>query len=640
VATALATWLRMLIVAMVMLTLYRLLLMAIHHAHFSSLTWPTIARAWGTGFRFDLATALLTIALPTTLLWLPWPMALARHAVTAASWLTALLLTVAAAFLWSDLLFFEEGWHHLTFEPTNIFRDLGPMLKLVATEYPVQAVGLILFCILLVKITRRQYRPLLRNGHRPAWWGYPVMLLIVSATTVTGIRGGLQKESLRSSDAVVTGTATAGNLALNGWYSFLVTMYDRSRPPLQLMPEASAIATARQLIAAPHDQFQSERYPLLRKTAPQAAIVTPPEKLNVVLLVIESLNATYLQTFGGPVRAMPFLDSLATQSRIYPHCSSVATRSFRGLCAILASVPNVGDNAYTITFTLPRLRGMGDILREQGYHVRFMHAAAPGSQGIQAIAYMSGYPEFVTEDEFPRSANNGSWGVWDHIALERMTREMDAMPEPFHYGIFTLCTHSPWSLPEGFVPPFNEQVENAPILNTYAYLDNALRDFFARETARDRIHRTLYVIIGDHTTHASDAERFRIGCILYAPGRLAPAVDDRPVSQLDVLPTVMDLCGIETQHACFGRSMMDSTRNDPYAVMSQSFLLYWRHHGRTYVTDGRRDLAMFDPLDDPAGEDNLLPAEPDTAAELRHEFDAFYQTAELLLSSNRIYPMP
>jgi phosphoglycerol transferase MdoB-like AlkP superfamily enzyme len=639
VVTALATWLRMLFVAMGMLALSRLLLITIHRSHFAGLPWQTMARAWGTGMRFDLATALLTITLPITLLWLPWPSRLVRHIITVASWLTALLLTVAAIFLWGDLLFFEENWHHLTFEPTNIFHDLGPMLKLVLREYPLHALGLILFCIVLVRITRWQYRPLIRNPRRSRWWSYPVMIALMCAMTVTGVRGGLQKEALRSSDAVIgAGPASAANLALNGWYSFLVTMYDRSQPPEKRLPEADAIATTRQLIAAPQDRFESEHYPLLRLTPSQAALVAPGEKLNVVLLAIESLNASYLQSFGGSKRVMPFLDSLAEQSRIYTHCSAVATRSFRGLCAILASLPNVGDNPYTLTFNLPQLRGMGDLFREHGYHARFMHAAAPGSQGIMAIAYMAGYPEFVSADNFPSSEFNGSWGVWDHLALEKMTQEMDSMPEPFHYGIFTLSTHAPWTLPAGFVAPFADSVENAQMLNTYAYLDVALKDFFAREAARERFHHTLYVIVGDHTSHASEAERFRIGCIFYAPGRLEPAVDDRSVSQLDVMPTILDLAGIDAENSCFGRSMMDSTRTDRYSLMSQSFLLYWEHRGRTYVTDGHRDLALFDPQRDPGGEENLLPAEPETAAELRHEFDAYYQTSKMLFSTNRIFP--
>ncbi len=638
-AAALATWLRLLLMVMIMLTLSRVLLMTFHREYFAGVPLLTMARVWGHGFRFDLATSLLTIALPTAFLWLPWPSRIAPYVVQFVSWFTALMLTVTAAFLWSDLLFFDESWHHLTFEPTNIFHDLGPMLKLVASEYPLPAAGLILFIIVLVKLTRRQYGPLIRNHYRrPLWWSYPLMILLVGAMTVTGVRGGLQRESMSSSDAVAMDPPRAGNLALNGWYSFLMTMYNRSLPPEKYLPDDEAIAVTRSLVASPRDRFLSDHYPLLRETSSTAAIVQPPEKLNVVLLVIESLNATYLQSFGGPLRVMPFLDSLASQSRIYTNCSSVATRSFRGVCAILTSVPNPDENAFAITMSLPHLRGMGEIFREQGYRTRFMHAAAPGSQGIMQITEMAGYPEFVSESDFPEGSDNGSWGVWDHLALERLTRDLDRMPEPYHYGMFTLCTHAPWALPEGFVPPFSDPMEHAPILNTFAYLDGALRDFFARESKRERFKRTLYVIVGDHTTHASDAERFHIGCIFYAPGRLAPAVDERPVSQLDVLPTVLDLAGINAPHASFGRSMWDSTLADPYAIMVQSNLLYWRHHGRTYVTDGRRDLAMFDPLSDPGGDGNLLATEPETAAELRHEFDAFYQTTELLLSSDRIYP--
>ncbi len=619
---------------MVMLLLWRGLFLVVYRSYFTAVSWREMITVFLVGFRFDLSTTLLTISLPFLSCWLPWPLRIRSKVIVFASWFTAIALVVATGFLWSDLLFYGESGHHLTIEPAGVYQDLGPMLMLVLTEYPFAFMGLIVLLILIVKVICLQFRPLLRETPN-GWWSSLGTLLVVTAVTVLGIRGGWQKEPLKSSDAVMTNSTIAGNLSLNGWYSFLATMFLESRPPRFSLPDSVAFAATREMIASSRDRFESDQYPLLRVSRPAISVADSGEPLNVVLLVIESLNASYLQSHGGTVSAMPFLDSLAESSLIFTNCTAVGTRSFRGLCAILASVPNLGGNPYGITFTLPRLRGMGDLFGELGYQIRFMHAAAPGSMGVMAIARMAGYQKFVSAADFPGSAQNGSWGVWDHLALMRMSQEMDSMAEPLHYGIFTLCTHAPWALPRGFSAPFHPSTPNAEILNTFAYLDSALQEFFTRESSRARFKRTLYVIVGDHTTHASEEERFRVGCVFHAPERLKPAVDNRLMSHLDILPTILDLTGVNASHSCFGRSMLDPDTIQKFAVMTQSNLVEWQRGDRVLVSDIKKDVALFSLHGERT---NLLAKEPAVVDSMRRELQAYYQTAERLIRNNLIYP--
>jgi phosphoglycerol transferase MdoB-like AlkP superfamily enzyme len=386
-------------------------------------------------------------------------------------------------------------------------------------------------------------------------------------------------------------------------------------------------------VAVKGDEFEGARYPLLRHNTIHVEQDTSA-KMNVVLIVVESLNASYLPRFGGERNVMPFLDSLAGQSLIFTNCSSFGTRSFRGLCAITASIPNLGENPYAITLTLPKLRGLGTILKECGYRVRFMHAAAPGSMGVMAIARMAGYDQFESAADFEPSGQNNSWGVWDHLALERMSREMDNLREPFHYGLFTLCTHAPWDLPQEFEPPLGSDVPDAARLNTFAYLDGALRKFFAHEQRQKRFGHTLYVIVGDHTSHAAETERFRVGCLFYAPGHLRPEVRNYPVSHLDILPTILELCHVHTVHAAFGKSMFADTTGR-FVVTDQSNVYGWQKGNRILVCDAERALGLYDAAD-AERKQNLLTAEQGTAEQLRKEFCAFFQISETVLRENRV----
>lgn len=386
------TWIRVQIIFLLTLLLLRVLYIVVYQSYLTGVTPGELGTAFLIGLRFDISTTLLTISIPLLLLWLPWPKKWEASVIRISSVLTCIFLIVAVGFLWSDLLFYGESGHHLTVEPAGVAPDIGPMIMVAITEYPLPLLGLIVFCILLVKVVKRQFKPLLTDalahGQAQNWsdnrtlWHYPVVLVLIAAATVIGIRGGVQREPLKSSDAVLTNSYYAGNMSMNGWYSFLSTVLLESRPPLAVFPDNVAFAKTRALISGDGEQFESDDFPVLRKNVIHHPLVTPPEKLNVVVILVESLNASFLRSFGGSISAMPFLDSLAESSLIFTNCNSIATRSFRAICAVYASVPNLGGNPYSITFTLPKLRGMGELFEEQNYQTKFMHAAAPGSMGV------------------------------------------------------------------------------------------------------------------------------------------------------------------------------------------------------------------------------------------------------------------
>lgn len=632
---SLMIWLRMLPVAFGTLLAARLLLLVSYPSYFEGLDRGEIISAFFVGLRFDVATMFLVVSLPLFLLWIPWPKAIDRTAMTVSRWASFLFIITAVSFLWSDLLFWGESGRHLTVEPAGIGADILPMLALVIRQYPLPLLGLFITFLILFYLVRWAFRPACSGCTLRSWWKTGGIFLLVAAVSFLGIRGSLGKEPLRSSDALLAGSDIAGGLALNGVYSVISSVFNKQKPPVQYMAEEEAEAITRSLVACEGDVFKSAEYPLLRKSAADS-FAGSTQRLNVVLIVVESLNASYLKSFGGDVSVMPFLDSLAEQSLIFTDFSAFGTRSFRGLCAIVASLPNLDPNPYALTLLLPRLRGLGDIFREKNYRVRFMHAAAPGSMGIQGVCSMAGYDDFVTADDFPESEHNGSWGVWDHAALERMSGDMDAMPEPYHYGLFTLCTHAPWTLPDGYTPRFARSQPDAERLNTFAYLDEALKTFFARETKSGRAARTLYVIVGDHTSHALEDETFRVACIFFAPGRLTTEKRDVPMGQLDILPTVLEICGINAEHAAYGRSMFDPDSAARFVVTDQSNTYGWRRGSWQLVCNADKLLALYDLREPFASRRNHLTLEHGLADSLAREFHAFFQTAEHALRENRV----
>lgn len=597
-----------------------------------------LIRAFLVGFRFDLATTMITLMVPFTFIWLPMKPAARKLWDQAMTAVLAALLIAMTLTLWGDLLYYREIHRHITSEPILLFSDLPSMTKLVVMQYPIPLLAVIAVCVAAgYYIWKLGSKYAKEELDIPGWqWVRLIILIPFAGLTFIGGRGGIQKEPLKSADALGGKIIASANLSLNGWYSFLVETTRKGRPT-NYMPRDEAISVVRSLIDDKQRLFNNEKYPLLRRTDTEDKITAPGEKINIVLLIIESWNADYLQTFGGQTKVMPFLDSLATQSVIFTNCQSVATRSFRGVCSILTSYPLLNEDSYRLTFLLPRMSGIGTILRSQGYATRFTHAAQLNSMGITSLAQLAGYEHFYSRSDFDEKDFNGSWGTWDHVTLQHLTAVMDSLPEPFHATLFNLCTHVPYALPEDYKLPFQIDHRISGIAKTFIYYDEVLRDFFAREAQRPRFKNTLYVLVGDHTGHAPEPERFRIGCLFYAPGRLEPRVDSTLCSQLNILPSILDLAGIDVEEACFGASLFSKHDKAHWSMTSWSNLLFWQQDSLILETDLGPDIALsrskgiregWERITDNAGQGTML----------RKQAQAVYQVTQTLTRENALVP--
>ncbi|HRP68026.1 MAG TPA: sulfatase-like hydrolase/transferase, partial [Turneriella sp.] len=121
---------------------------------------------------------------------------------------------------------------------------------------------------------------------------------------------------------------------------------------------------------------------------------------------------------------------------------------------------------------------------------------------------------------------------------------------------YTLHPHPPFTLPKRD----NYTAENSPRKEYYKalkYSDDTLKDFFTAAAREMWFKDTVFVLMADHAyeeTQGRDA--FHIPLLVYAPGIVTPRVDNRIVSELDVLPTLVDLLQISTFHASMGKSAL------------------------------------------------------------------------------------
>ena len=163
------------------------------------------------------------------------------------------------------------------------------------------------------------------------------------------------------------------------------------------------------------------------------------------------------------------------------------------------------------------------------------------------------------------------WGVADETLFTQVLRSLDehaAAGEPAFEMVMTTSNHRPFTFPEGRVDSEQGTREGAVL-----YTDWAIHDFLERAKAKPWFENTVFVIVADHQAgvagkSALPVDKYRIPCLVYAPGLVGPGSTDRLVSQMDLGPTLLGMLGLSYRTSWLGRDAFQTPEKDDRAFIS------------------------------------------------------------------------
>lgn len=311
-----------------------------------------------------------------------------------------------------------------------------------------------------------------------------------------------------------------------------------------------------------------QKHPLLRAVSadPKYAGKTP----NVMLVVMESMSARFLETFGNRDRLTPNLDRLSGEGLSFSNMFSTGTRTVRGLEAITLSVPPTPGQAIVRRADSDGLYNIGSVVRAQGYKTSFVYGGYSAFDNMKSFYEENGF-EVVDRASLSDAdiTFSNAWGVCDEDLFKMATREADksaAAEKPFFQIVMTSSNHRPYTYPASRIDiPSGTGREGA-----VKYSDYAIGEFLRQARAKPWFDNTLFVFVADH--NASVAGRtdlppgdFRIPFIVYQPKLVTPLRISQLASQIDVGPTVLGLLGFDYVSPFFG---IDQRRG----VMPRAFI--------------------------------------------------------------------
>lgn len=418
----------------------------------------------------------------------------------------------------------------------------------------VMYIGSILFLLWAFGRSARYAQTTERWSWRIGWRVITVVSLVIAT------RGGVQLIPLQPLDAARYGGAANLPVTLNTPFTILTSWGKPTLQEVTYMPQSEA-----DLLWPVHHHYVDS--------------FNLPPRTNVAIIILESFSAAYSGRLSGGTGYMPFLDSLMGQALNMTRAYANGRRSIDGIPAILASMPELMDEAFiTSPYASRRFTSLASTLATQGYSSSFYHGGRNGTMGFDGFTRSAGFDRYVGLNEYtgPFGDQDGHWGVRDRPFLQFWARELSNAREPFLSTVFTLSSHHPYELP----PDEMERFQGGPlkIHPTLRYTDDALRAFFRTAQEQPWFQRTLFVITADHTAdidrsgqHYNKATDYWVPMLYYMPGRVMPTQQPRVTQHIDILPTTLDLLGYPSPFFSFGHSAL-SLFAPPYAVMSSNGL--------------------------------------------------------------------
>ncbi len=285
---------------------------------------------------------------------------------------------------------------------------------------------------------------------------------------------------------------------------------------------------------------------------------------NVIVVMVESLSADYLGTYGNKENLTPYLDKLAQESLVFDKVFATGTRTVRGLDALSIAIPPIPGQAIVHRPDSDHLATLGEFLEAQQYSTFFMYGGYGVFDSMNAYFRGNDY-KVVDRTDFDKSTIQAEnvWGIDDESLFNNSISMIDRMvkpPQPFYAHIMTTSNHRPFTFPEGKIDLPQGHREGA-----VKYTDYAIGKLIENAKTKPWFKDTLFVIVADHCSSAAGktklpVDKYRIPLFFYAPDLLPAGHYSRVVSQIDIAPTILDILGAKGSQHFFGQSLFKAER--------------------------------------------------------------------------------
>ncbi|MFC2116372.1 arylsulfatase [Bacteroidota bacterium] len=335
---------------------------------------------------------------------------------------------------------------------------------------------------------------------------------------------------------------------------------------------------------------------------------------------------------------------------------------------------------------------------DQGFDVAVVHRAGGMGQPGDVLNFFAGDSSYFNPVLFKNGEPVQTKGYCSDVFTEELIdfiklNQQESRENPFFAYLAFNAPHTPLQLPEEYYNLYKDLEFDA---SAFGVSDDAVEKMTSaeKEAARrvygmvtnidDNIGKLIQTLEDENildntliiflTDNGPQHNRYKMGlrerkssvfgggvrvpCLMHYPDKFSGKYEiDANVAHIDLLPSILDLCGLEkVSHEIDGQSIF-STDNEDYSSFENRILFFeW---GRGYLMKYRNfaalkgnyklvgntagqskieDFELFDLESDPQEKYNVLTENPDMATTLKTEIDNWYDEIIAEKNNNRIFP--
>ena len=408
-------------------------------------------------------------------------------------------------------------------------------------------------------------------------------------------------------------------------------------------------------------------------------------KPNILLIAIDSLLADHMSCYGYDRLTTPFIDRFAQDGTLFERTYSAHIPTTSAYASMLTGLDCFGTQVVALRHKgglRSDMKTLPEMLRDQGYNTTCVgFTGNPSSRGFDT------YLDYQ------------AWGSWDEGRLPKAQYLNDVtLPEldrlcdddkPFFLFLRHMDPHAPYLPPEPYermfyhgdeCDPANKSME--PVLafkpfrdflaswlppgisdkdyviaqydGAIAYMDACIQSIFTALEARGVMDETIVILNGDHGETLYDHECYfdhhgiydvtlHVPLIIRYPGKVPAGKRVAGFNQhKDLVPTIMELAGIDTGIEFDGRSLMELVNGEADSFESEFYITectWMRKHGwrtphwKLIIAlepdfHFKPEIELYNLVEDPDENNNLAESEPEMVALLKSRMDAWIAKRE------------
>lgn len=303
------------------------------------------------------------------------------------------------------------------------------------------------------------------------------------------------------------------------------------------------------------------------------------KKKNIIIIHLESFHQFLLNMKVNDQEVTPFLNSLYNSNEtlsydnFYNQVGSGKTIDAETMLETgLFGLPT--GNYFNHQGTTNTAQAAPAILnQDQGYTSAVFHGNVGSFYSRDTVYKNLGYDYFFDQQYFDAAEKNTmTFGLKDKLMLSESTKYLEQLQQPFYAKFITVTNHYSFELPDydsdGFVTSDTPNQTVNQYFETAHYLDSALEEFFNYLKQSGLYNNSMIVLYGDHygltpdqTPYAgsllgydqdnwndfNNAQMQKVPFMIHMKG-LKGGISHKYGGEIDVLPTLLHLAGINTQN--------------------------------------------------------------------------------------------